>query len=174
MAYLTGRNDEDLSVEESRRRFKAYQQYLESIRPALPVSAHEFASASWHYDPRDPKCPHDAWVESINIIEPAKGERHEIRGIEIHMRLLGAYHDGHIEIRYLNVSRYATDVAQSSICGHGDWLVDEIGLTPAGAVMHTIDFVNGTVHIECGDICYQWIPLEEQAPPPFKECGQVE
>jgi hypothetical protein len=33
----------------------------------------------------------------------ATGDRHQHRWIDIHVRLLGAYHDGHIELTYRNV-----------------------------------------------------------------------
>ncbi len=157
MSYLTGK-DADQPFEETRRLHEEYRAYLASIAAALPAAAREFALAPWHYDPRDPRCPHDAWVEAITISEPASGERHEQRGLEIRIRLLGAYHDGHIELRYVNVHGYAADAAQGLIGGHGDWLVDEIALEE-GRVVHSIEFVNGMLRIACEDIAYAWLPL---------------
>ena len=148
-----------------RERFAAYQQYLQSIKEELPASAYEFAVAEWHYDPQAPQCPHDAWLELLTISEPSTGARHERRSIEILMRLLGAYHDGHIEISYQGVQMYCmTTPAEFKApplgVGHGDWLTDEVRLSAAGMVIHEIEFSRGTRWlIESADIAYKWKPF---------------
>lgn len=164
MSYLTEK-DPDQPDEEHIRDLRDYLAYLDSIADRLPAGARAFAMAPWHYTPSDPRCPHDAWVETITIREPASGERGEARGLEIHMRLRGAYHDGHIELRHENVQRYSADVGQGLIGGHGDWLVDEIAITADGAIAHIIEFVDGMMRIECEDIHYSWLPdTETEAP----------
>jgi hypothetical protein len=90
-------------------RFSEYLAYLRSIEDRLAPGAYAFASAPWHYDEQDRRCPHDAWVESITLTESGAGERHQDRHLDIHVRLLGAYHDGHIELRYSNVASYSFD-----------------------------------------------------------------
>jgi hypothetical protein len=84
------------------------------------------------------------------------------------VRLLGAYNNGHIELRYTNVRQYeigrsyrvgsfASTMANE---GHSDWLIDEIGLTDDGYVIHEIEFVSALWVIECGDFSYNWLPDE--------------
>jgi hypothetical protein len=168
MDYLTGKGP-DQPADEQIRDFRDYLLYLDSIAALLPAAARDFALAPWHYMPSDPRCPHDAWVEAIAIRELSRGERHETRALEIHMRLLGACHDGHIELRYENVHCYSIDAAQGLIGGHGDWLIDEIALTADGAIAHTIEFINGMMRIECEDIHYAWLPrpaAEDEADAP--------
>ncbi|MCL5994835.1 MAG: hypothetical protein M1546_02125 [Chloroflexi bacterium] len=92
------------TYEEKAAAFKTYEQYLKSIAQVLPPGARAFALAGWHYNLRDSGCPHDAWVEHLTIYEDATGERSETRTVGIHLKLLGANHDGHIEIRYTRVS----------------------------------------------------------------------
>ncbi len=122
-----------------------------------------FASAKWYTDYNDYRCPHDAWLETLEIAEPATGQRGELRSTTITVRLLGAYHDGHIVFRYLAVQSY-TLAAPSATQGLGDWLKDELSLNPAGFVVRRIDwFVHGrlsqaTWTIECREVTYEWIP----------------
>ena len=71
------------SIAEQRARYKAYRREVEAKRSGFPAAALEFALADWHYDPNDHRCPHDAWVEQLAIVEPASGERSEIREMEI-------------------------------------------------------------------------------------------
>src|SRR5580765_5783068 len=99
----------------------------------------EFVSASWYTDPHDHRCPHDAWLESLEVSEPAKGTRNENRRTAIAIKLFGAYHDGHIVLRYRNVRKYSLD---SSSChqGLGDWLKDEFSISETGFVLHRIDW----------------------------------
>jgi hypothetical protein len=141
-----------------------YNSYLAGIGERLPVAAREFAEAPWHYDPKDHRCPHDAWVENVLISEPAQGTRRERRRIDIQVRLLGAYHDGHLTIRYLNVAAYRLDQPNRPEdqenrrwVGHGDWLIDEVGLSKEGFMTHEVSFRwGGTWYIECEDFSYEW------------------
>jgi len=131
------------------QRWRDYGEYLESLRHRLPTSAFEFATAAWHYDTSDHRSLHDSWLESMTISEPAQGERHEIRPIEIQVRLFGAYHDGHTTLRYREVIAYSLDTpAEFKLppfgVGHGDWLRDEIRLSERGYVLHEIEFSRGS------------------------------
>lgn len=147
-----GSQDSHESFVESWRR---YPEYLATISERLPASAREFALAKWHHDFNDHRAPHDAWVESIAISELATGDRQEIRQTNIKVRLLGAYHDGHIEIDYINVFKYSIGSADEN---HGDWLYDEIRLSTGGNVLHEIEIGGTTWMIECKDISYCWQP----------------
>ena len=140
-----------------------YREYLASLEGKLPSSAYAFATAEWHYDYHDHRCPHDAWVEHLTIQEPSSGERRQIRGLDIQVRLLGAYHDGYIELSYKNVNGYQLSYAPGPSCGgHSDWLVDEIRLSEHGNVVHEVVFwSNARWYIECEDIEYKWLPFNE-------------
>jgi hypothetical protein len=159
---LTGNVD---GPELLKARFAAYHDYLLSIRAQLPVSAYEFAVAEWHYNPEAPQCPHDSWVKRLIMAEPASGDRQEKRSIEIHLELLGAYHDGHIHLTYKNVKSYSLDTPPDFKLpplhvGHGDWLTDEIRLSDRGMVLHEIEFSRGSRWlIEAEDITYEWKPI---------------
>jgi hypothetical protein len=162
MTFILHTDGEPADHHELRRRFEAYNAYLESVRDRMSRSAYEFATAHWHYDPTDPRCPHDAWVEELMITEPSSGDRSEIREIAVTVKLLGAYHDGFIILEYENVFEYSL-VSPSRVgalpgySGHGDWLIDEITLTKDGHVRHEIEFSSGSVWvIVAEDIKYQW------------------
>src|SRR5690242_1045659 len=83
---------------------------------AVPAAA--YATAGWHYEPEDPHCPHDTWLEELRIQEPSSGKRSEIGSLEICLRLLGAYHYGYIELRYKNVHGYSLQMATGSRPDH--------------------------------------------------------
>jgi hypothetical protein len=164
-------NSANASLSEMQARYAAYRQEILAAGHRMPRNAFEFASAEWHYDFSDPRCPHDAWVDSIDIREPATGERHEVRRLEIRVDLLGAYHDGHIRLTYPGVRQYslfqprgATGGSAASH-GHGDWMVDEVSVSANSRperllVVHEIAFARGgTWTIESEDILYEWRPL---------------
>jgi len=77
---------EDSTPEELARGFEQYRTFLISAKDRFPSSAYEFATASWHYDHSDHRCPHDSWVETIVVGEPWSGTRREIRSLEITIR----------------------------------------------------------------------------------------
>lgn len=155
---------DDLALLDSR--FTAYQEYLQSIEDKLPRSAYEFAVAEWHYHSEAHQCPHDAWVESLTVAEPFSGDRRQHRHIEISLRLFGAYHDGYLDLKYKDVRSYSlekpADFSMPPLdVGHGDWLTDEVRLSERGLVIHEIEFSRGSRWlIECGDIVYQWQPMQ--------------
>ena len=153
------------SPNEVTRSLSNYRAYLESVRHSLPASAYEFAAAPWHYDHSDHRCPHDSWLETLAISEPGSGDRRHKRHIEIAVRLFGAFHDGHLELSYLDVQAYslagdlATDPATANVMAHGDWLVDEVRLSEKNLVYHEILFSSGRRWlIESGDIKARWSP----------------
>ena len=135
----------------------------------MPGEAYSFAAADWHYDHDDPRCPHDAWVEDLVVTEVASGPRAEIRDLEIRVRLLGAWHDGHIELTYTKVQSYLFDTPRKLEYpmrpdkGHEDWMIDEVRLSDLGYVVHEVAFSRSSSWlIESEDLIYRWRPLEEQ------------
>lgn len=159
MTFILNQTDDPY---EQNRRFAAYQQYLQANKDRFPPSAFAFAIAPWHYDISDSRCPHDSWVEELIISEPARGERSENRWLEISVRLLGAYHNGHLELRYVDVKSYHLDVPAETVrpfIGHGDWLLDEVRLSESSLVLHEIRFERGHWQIECTDIKASWHPM---------------
>lgn len=157
MAYVLRKDGCQDSHESFVNSWHRYREYLDSISVRLPSAAREFALAGWHHDFRDHRAPHDSWLESLLVYETATGERQEIRQSHIKIRLLGAYHDGHIEIEYVNVIRYSVG---SEYPNHGDWDMDEVRLSEDGSVIHEIEMGGATWVIECQDIRYNWLPAE--------------
>jgi len=147
-------------------KFENYKNYLIENKHHFPDAAYEFAAASWHYDPQDPRCPHDAWVESMQIFEQPLPESPQRRGrsLTIELTLLGAYHDGEIKIHYQNVNGYNLSMLPSDFefKSHGDWLIDEIILSDRNRLVHEIRFASvSDWQIECEDIQYQWLPFDK-------------
>jgi hypothetical protein len=147
-------------------KMEAYRNYLYSIRDHLSRGAYEFATADWHYDFANHQSPHDAWLESLVVLEPSSGDRMQEREIEIRVSLLGAYHDGRIELVYSGVRSYSFDLPfgaerKAAKTGHGDWLIDEVRLSDNGFALHEIKFSSGSTRlIECEEIKYAWLPIQ--------------
>ena len=143
--------------------FGRYRDYLSAHAPGFPSGALALATSDWYFDPSDHRCPHDGWLEGITISEPAIGERGEERSTAIRVRLLGAYHDGFIELFYPSVLRYSL-IASSSLRGIGDWRYDEFRVAPAGHLIHEIEWAGFPREegsrwvIEASDVGFQWIP----------------
>lgn len=159
MAYI-------LSAEKDNDRFGAfprYRDYVSSAKATFPPQAYELASSEWYFDPKDHRCPHDAWLESLVVSEPSTGSRQEIRHTTIRVRLLGAYHDGFIELVYPKVFSYqlTSPLAER---GLGDWRYDEFRVDPSGHVIHEVEWAGfGSKEasrwiIEASDLEFHWIP----------------
>src|SRR5882724_2073085 len=97
----------------------------------------QFATEPWYRNPSDHRCPHDAWLDVVEVRELGEGARHEQRRSTITIRLLGAYHDGHIVFRYSGVTRYAID-SSAAAGGVGDWIRDEFSASANGLLAHRI------------------------------------
>ena len=136
--------------------FRAYQEYLPTVKDRLPSSAFEFAAAPWHYDHEDHRCPHDSWVDSLTIHETAKGERSQHRSLHISVVLLGAYHDGYLSLEYSDVHAYALQNPKAR-AGHRVWMIDEIRLSENGLVFHEVSFSNDSNWlIEARNVSVEW------------------
>lgn len=142
--------------------FRRYREYLESMKAVFPPSAYALATSDWYFNFTDRRCPHDAWLEALEVCEPSSGERHEIRVLAMKARLLGAYHDGAIELHYPRVFNY-TLTTTSGERGHGDWRYDEFRLSERGTLIHEIEwrgFPGGGGRrwlIEASDLEFQWV-----------------
>ena len=147
--------------------FHRYEEYLKHQRSAFPLGAYSLATAEWYFDPRDHRCPHDAWLDNLTLSEKATGLRHEIRILTMRIRLLGAYQDGHIELYYPQVFGYGLEI-DSVVNGHGDWLYDQFRLNDRGHVLHEIEWsgpgTSGQWMIEASDVEFAWRPYETFAP----------
>ena len=148
------------TAEEVARALQEYRNFLISAKARLPTSAYEFATAPWHYNYEDRRCPHDSWVESIMIREPSSGSREEFRDLEIVVRLLGAFHDGYLELVYTGVWSYSLAANKSKAqIAHGDWLADEVSLSTDRSFLHEVLFGSGARwRIESKDIHWTCTP----------------
>lgn len=115
--------------------FARYRAYLEANRHRFPPSAYSLASSDWYFGFSDHQAPHDSWLESLSVSEPSTGQRSEIRTVSITIKLLGAYHDGYIELHYPTVFEYRLG-GMTLGQGHGDWRYDEFRLNERDQVIH--------------------------------------
>ena len=151
--YLTKERHEDVSGS-----YRRYREYLQANEHRFPKGAFAFATSGWWYDGNDHRSLHDAWLESMTLSEPATGERFEQRFTTLRVRLLGAYHDGFIELFYPRVFNYSFQ-SPDSARGIRDWVYDEFRLSEDGHLIHEIEWSSGSRWtIEATDIEYQWIP----------------
>ena len=135
-----------------REKYAEYFSHLESIKESFPPSVYEFATADWHYDFSDPRSPHDSWLQKLEIIEPAEGDRKQMRSCEVKATFLGAYHDRNWIFHYKKVANYSF-VAPSVLPGHGDFHIDEFASSGAGNFSHRIQFASGALFsVECADM----------------------
>src|ERR1700684_1440467 len=118
--------------------FRRYSEYLKSSKESFPPGAYALAASDWYHNFNDHRSPHDAWLESCEISEWSLGDRSERRGLELKVRLLGAYQDGHIELTYPNVVAYAFNV-EGGGKEHQDWRYDELRLSDDGRLIHRIE-----------------------------------
>jgi hypothetical protein len=146
--------------------FERYRDYLLPLRGSFPRSAYALAMSDWYFNFEDHRCPHDAWLDALSLTEPTMLLQREPRSLSLHVRLLGAYHDGYIELLYREVFAYRFDVTDSRH-GHHDWRYDEFRLSKDGRVIHEIEWygVNaiGSWLIAASDVEFQWIPSQRNA-----------
>jgi len=154
-----GRDDNYPGVELA---FERYKTYLARHRTVFPPGAYELAISDWFYDPSDHRCPHDAWLESLQVLETPETEPDE-RSYSISLRLLGA-HDGRIEIIYPKVYAYSFQSFSLDATSHGDWRYDEFRISDRGHLIHEIEWAYGPQcrafawTIEADDIRFRWTP----------------
>ena len=159
MPYILAKQrDEDVVAA-----FKQYRDYLEANRAKFPSNAYDLATSDWWFNFNEHKCPHDAWLESVKVIENSEGERRQYRTVSIRIILLNAYHDGIIELFYPEVFSYAL-TANHAFQGHDDWRYDEFRVDESGRLIHEIEWAgygsSNTWVIEANDIEFTFKPSE--------------
>ena len=155
MSYLVDATQDDIA---SGAAYAAYRRYLETVKNDLPPNVYEIATASWYYDFSQRKCPHDSWIELIEISYHApRPERARISRIT--MKLLGAFHDRYLYFVYHDVVSYRIDMPPASAPNgvHGDWIIDEFSISERKAIIHEIKFWTGPdtapkIAIECRNL----------------------
>ncbi len=65
--------------------YRRYQRYLNERRQEFPPNAFKLATAEWYYDPSDHRCPHDGWLESLDIAEVAAADKQRIMTIRVRL-----------------------------------------------------------------------------------------
>ena len=143
--------------------YRRYREYLEEHREQFPPNAFALGTAEWYQNPSDHRCPHDAWLEKLCVAEIPTKDRHRDRYTTIHIRLLGAYHDGHIELVYPQVFEYELESRYSQALG--DWRYDEFRLSSNGQLIHEIEWAETHPKqetprwiITASDVEFRWIP----------------
>lgn len=139
--------------------FDRYFEYLESIQDQLPSHVYVFASNFEHYSLSDHSSLHDAWLDYLNIVEPAEGGRQQLRSIEIEARFLGPFHDKRIYLNYETVVGFELVTPEyferpSNVnTGHGDLLIHEVRIEDNLVLVHELEFSRGsTFIIKCKNI----------------------
>ena len=142
-----------------------YREYLTENADRFPAGAYALATSPWYFNSSDHRAPHDARLEELSISETGTGARAGRRSLEIRIRLLGAYDDGHIEFRYRDVARYRCELNPGRLNegrGHRDWRYDEFRLSEDGRLVHEIEWwgrgPTGSWLIEAADVEFTWIP----------------
>jgi hypothetical protein len=98
--------------------------------------------------------------KSLHLTELSSGVRHDIRALSLRLRLLGAYHDGYIELLYPRVFAYRLNMEDGEM-RQRDWRYD--GVSDRGQVIHEIEWRcsggKGRWLIEASDVQLQWVPF---------------
>jgi hypothetical protein len=144
--------------------FRKYRKYLEDNHDRFPSAAYALATSDWYFDFQCHECPHDAWLESVRVDEHSMGKSHEIRSAAITIKLMGAYHDGTIEIYYPKVFEYRFN-SLALEGGHRDWRYDELRLNEKGHLIHEIEWNgcqdNGSWVIVASEVEFKWTPFSQ-------------
>ena len=158
MTYLLSTDGRDEDIVGA---FRRYHDYLVSVSDRFPPGAYALATSHWYFDPQDRRCPHDGWLESLTLVGPSSDERQETRHMTLTVRVLGAHHDGYIDLRYPRVFAYTLSVNNGEN-GHRDWRYDELRLSQRGHLIHEIEWGGrhdtGKWTIEASDLEFRWVP----------------
>lgn len=151
----TDGRDEDVNGQ-----FRRYREYLDSVKSVFPPKAFALATSDWYYSSGH-QSPHDAWLESATLRELVVRKQEGRKIVSLFIRLLAAYHDGHIEFVYDDVRSYTLKAGDLN-SGHYDWRYDELRLSEQNLLLHEIEWCGpsetGRWLIEASDLTYRWIP----------------
>ena len=143
--------------------FKRYRAYLQTVRARFPSTAFALSTSDWYFNFGDHRCPHDAHLEWLKIEESRIDKESNLRAVSIAVRLLGAYDDGAIELRYPTVYAYQLRFLGDE-CGLWDWRYDEFRLSEGGHLVHEIEWCRlsetGRWVIEASDVEFRWIDFK--------------
>lgn len=165
MVFILSGDGRDDEYPEAERAFGRYETYLAENQAVFPPRAYELATSDWFHHTRDHRCPHDAWLESLQVLEKP-GSQPGQRSCSIALRILGAYKDGHIEITYPTVYAYSLQELSPNAPSHGDWRYDEFRISDRGHLIHEIEWAYRAQCkafvwvIEADDIDFRWIPMQ--------------
>ena len=153
--------DDDLDSEAMLKAHAKYDTYLKGNRALFPRNAYEFATAEWHHNFSDHRAPHDSWVTSIAINQVSIPST-DSGVFDAEFVLLGAYHDGHLHVKYKNIHSFT--VQRPEVAGGPVEIYrDEVRLSEKNLVLHEIEFLAmPNWLVECEDISVVWEPLVEQ------------
>ena len=134
---------------------------MKSLKHRVSEATYEFAASPWRFDASDSRCPHDSWLKDLIITSNPQEKIPENVSTRVFVRLLGAYHDGFIEITYEDVFDYSISPL-NMLLNKDDWLEDQIKLLDSGRVRNTINWASGKIWtIECSEIQYKWKPFSD-------------
>jgi hypothetical protein len=141
--------------------FDRYRRYLQASKDRFPKGAYGLATSEWYYDPKDHRSPHDARLEQFDLNEISATGPGQERSLSLTVKLLGAYHDGYIELRYPRVRSYSFALERGDR-GHRDWRYDEFRVSERDELIHEIEWwAAGKVGhwmVEASDLEFRWIP----------------
>ena len=159
--FVLSKDIDKLGFEESTKKIGEYKKYLASIKDKLSLSPTGFIFESWYTDFSSHKCPHDSWLDELVVSEDDENN------VSISLRLLGAYHDGFITLKYTDVQYYRLDRNKSSVvkASHGDLRCAEFRLDEDGNIIHEFDWYtldeNAVFLIACKHIGYEWEEIDQ-------------
>jgi hypothetical protein len=136
---------------------RRYKQYVDSIRDALPEHVYAFASNEAYFNLASHSSLHDTWLEELTLKEISQTGRDRV--VQIHLSLLGPFHDRKIHLHYIDVSQYSLaahpeyEEQRYQRVFHGDLITHGVRLGRDGRFVHELLFKSdATFLIECADI----------------------
>ncbi len=128
------------------------KKHIEDMINISSINAYSFATASWRGKNNDPRELHDSQLANFIVKESKEGS------VEITIKLIGAFYDRYLYLRYLNVDNYFFRNKSS----HGDLLRNEVRLSDTMKVIHEIEWgIDDNWMIECEDIIYSYRLFEK-------------
>jgi hypothetical protein len=125
--------------------WRQYIRYLDDHKVQIPDNIINMVKDDWYFNARDHRCPKDAWVIETRLSNGYNPETRQKESAEYVIRLLGAYHDLHIEYRYKDV--FSVDVQGTggdlTSKRYDDWKIDEFTVADEGYIKHSIYFGSG-------------------------------
>ncbi|MGO1002306.1 hypothetical protein [Lysobacter sp. CA196] len=142
--------------------FDPYFDYIAGLKGAIDEALYEFVADVGRYDLRSKGSLHDAWLRRLTLTMSEIAE-HPVRQ-NLHMELLGPYHDRVFHLYYGDVLSYSYSQQARRRSGQQDLLVHEFRLGAQGEFEHVFEFDDGlTISIVCRSMRFEEIPLEVEA-----------